>query len=91
VTTINALRLMLERQRLKPTNQAHRLNGTTTLMWHVDNNDNRYVLLSDSPKGEDFLMLARDEKKVEACVKSESDEIVQWVARQVKKLASTKI
>jgi len=89
--TMNALQLVFKNRGMEPTRIAHRNNGTTTLTWHVDDNDNRFVLVSDSPRSQDFLLLCRNEKAVEAIVLDDVDEIVRWVTRSLRKLGATKV
>lgn len=86
--TINALQLLLKGKQLTPTSIAHRRNGTTTLTWHVDDNDDRFVLIADSLRSEDFLLVYRDERKVEALVKDDGAEVIAWLTMALRKLGA---
>jgi len=88
--TINALQLIFKGKLLTPTSVAHRRNGTTTLTWHVDDNDDRFVLVAESSHSEDFLLVYRDERKVEAAIKDDAEEIVSWIKSYLRKLQTVK-
>lgn len=87
--TINQLQLLFQNRNLTPTTIAHRRNGTTALAWHVDNSDDRFVLVADSAKSEDFLLVSRDERKAEAVVLADGEDVIRWVAAQLRKIEST--
>lgn len=87
--TIAQLRLALRSRAPIPTTDVHRTNGTTSLIWHVDNNDDRYVLVADSTMSEDFFLLMRDNRTIDATVKDDIEETVKWIVQHIHKIKST--
>jgi len=86
--TANALKWVFDQKNLRPDKVAHRVNGTLSLSWHVDDNDDRFVGVSSSVNFEDFMLLMRDGRKVEAVVLNDADQIVSWVRQRLIDLKS---
>ena len=54
--------------KLDPAKTCQRVNGTVICTWYVDDNDDRYVEVSDSVRSNDLLVVCRDHTLVEAAV-----------------------
>jgi len=74
----------------RPARIHHREDGRTTCVWHVDNDDDRYVLLEDSASSRDLLVVNRDGRWVEAVVVGTASEASLVVADKVSILAEAK-
>ena len=65
------------------TRQCH--DGKFSLIWHVDDDSDRYVEAADSLHSSDVVLIARDGycKRLEAVVLSDFLEIEKWIASQL--------
>ena len=67
----------------------HKLNGTTVLVWHVDNDDDRYVSVQDSVGSGDFLLIVRDHRDVSIGVFDDPRAVVRFLDVSLLKLSSS--
>ena len=68
--TTDLLARFVER-RMRPTKVKHGEDGKTRFVWHVDDDDDRYVELVDSTHSDAVLVLMRDKNYAEATVLSD--------------------
>lgn len=62
------LEKLLKTKSMRPARTHHRLDGLTTMVWFVDNDDDRFVELRDSVRSQGSLVLRRDGSRVSAGV-----------------------
>jgi hypothetical protein len=79
---------LLERERIRPARVVHHHLGTTSWTWFVDDDDDRFVEVRDSARGEDFLVVRRDGRAAEARVVGSAEEVVALVLGMTKTFAS---
>ena len=76
VVTEEPLAKRFSEVRFSPNKISHLFNGTTTLAWHVDDDDDRYVQVTDSvAKPTSYLVVSRDGKQARACLASSFAEL----------------
>jgi hypothetical protein len=74
----------------KPARVHHRVNGTTSFVWYVDNDDDRYVEVSDSVNSDDFLVVRRDHRRLWALVIGDPGLVVEAVRQGLDVLSGKK-
>ena len=74
----------------RPARVSRRVNGTTSLVWYVDNDDDRYVEVSDSVNSDDFLVVGRDHRKLWALVIGDPGLVVGAVRQGLDVLSGKK-
>jgi hypothetical protein len=65
---------------LHPARVVRRHDGTVEFTWRVDDCDDRYVRATSSAYGDDYVLVSRDRRVVDACVLQECWEIFDWVS-----------
>lgn len=93
--TTEQLLLMFKKNRLGPArieNASHLMDGRTRIIWHVDDDNDRYVELCDSIHSGEVVLVARDgcHGGAKVVVYSNHDRIYSWVEQQLKDLATRK-
>lgn len=79
--------IALKRKRLVPaTKRIQHANGQVTFVWHVDDNDDRFVSMTDSAKSESVLLITRDCMSVEAKISRDRVYIIDKVVSDLNKL-----
>lgn len=68
VKTVNKLLKCLARNFLKPTRVVYREDGKTSVRFHVDDHDDRYVDVEDSKESDDFVVTCRNFRDVRSVV-----------------------
>ena len=61
----------------------HQTNGKTSLVWYVDNDDDRYVELTDSVNSNDFVLVRRDRRSVYSIVLGDNPTTVAYVQKSL--------
>lgn len=90
-TTTKKLLKMFEDEKMRPAKISNCMNGKTRFIWHVDDDDDRYVELVDSRRGSDVVVLMRDGPQVAVMMRDQKTVIGQvreylqglWVKRVV--------
>lgn len=71
---------LLKVRNMTPAKTTSHVNGTTTWTWHVDNDDDRYVQVTDSVKRPpSFLVVSRDEFSSQSCVVTSPSDVLTLV------------
>jgi len=73
----------LRAKRLGPTIQNHLVNGKTTLRWHVDDDDDRYVEATDSLHSPAFVLHRRDKMEAIITIVDKIPDAVEWIDTQL--------
>jgi len=89
-STIEKLNKILNKKGMRPTRVTRHVDGRSAFVWHVDDCDDRYVLLQDSVESEDLLVLVRDRRAVSAVVMEKVEEAVLLVEGELTLLAKNK-
>jgi hypothetical protein len=80
---------ILREKLLAPTRTIHQTNGKTTLRWHVDNDDDRYVEASDSLRSDTFVLHCSDKLDAAIIVVKDVPSAVTWIDTQLQVLHKT--
>lgn len=72
---------------IKPAMSERTAHYTTTYYWHVDDDDDRYITLTNSPKSLDLMIIYRDHQQVEAVVLDQVGKVIDWLLVHLRKLA----
>lgn len=88
-----ALLNLFKKNRMSPTTSVQRTNGTVSMFWYVDNDDDRFVLLIDSvrtegPRADETFIVLRDGHFTQSIVVDEPDRAVSTVTAFLNRLAS---
>jgi hypothetical protein len=70
------LEMLKNESNLVPARVDRRLNFTCSSVWHIDNDDDRFVEVSDSVNSKDFLVIVRDRQSVRAIVLEDPRAVV---------------
>lgn len=65
---------LLDKAHMRPAKTRHEVGCTTTFTWFVDNDDDRFVEVRDSVRGQEFLVLKRDGKTAEVSIVGSPEE-----------------
>jgi hypothetical protein len=65
---------------LHPVRVVRRHDGTVELTWRVDDCDDRFVRVTSSVHGAEYVLVSRDRRHVDACVLQDCREIFDWVS-----------
>jgi hypothetical protein len=89
----------LEAEKLEPSVVSHRVFGKTMATWYVDDDDDRYVEMTDAVHSDNVVLVAWDGFPaasavssgwpVEAIVLWEPDEIARWISQKLAVLKSS--
>jgi len=71
----------------RPIVTRHHQNGSTSVVWYVDNNDDRYVEVADSAASDDFLLVYRDHRDTFSIVLADAATTILHVERCLDRLA----
>jgi hypothetical protein len=79
-----ALLELFKKNRMSPTTSVQRVNGTVLMVWYVDNDDDRFILLIDSvrtsgPRANETFIVLRDGHFTHSIVVDELDRAVSTV------------
>lgn len=93
--TTEQLLSMFKAKRLGPVRTetvGNLMDGRTRIIWHVDDDNDRYVELVDSLHSGEVVLVARDgcHGGAKIVVYSNHDRIYSWVEQQLKDLATRK-
>jgi hypothetical protein len=79
----------LREARLWPARTRHHTNDQWSFRWYADNDDDRYIQMTDSLYSDDFVLLYRDSllREVEAVVLTDPQQIVSWIASKLARLS----
>ena len=80
---MSVLYAALKKRSLGPTVANHQVNGKTTLRWHVDNDDDRYVEAVDSLHSGAFVLHRRDGFDAIIAVIDDVSATVRWIEVQL--------
>ena len=73
--------------RLSPNRVAHLYIGTVMLTWHADDDDDRFVAVTESAKGTSYLGVSRDGGRAEAVVLYLPEQVFAFVVNRLSALA----
>lgn len=74
---------------IEPTKVIHRLDGRLTLVWHVDDDDDRFAEVTTPARGRrGHLLVVRDGDRAEASVWMSEPFLVSLVAEKLRGLAA---
>ena len=70
---------------IRPTVNRHHCDGRMSLLWYVDDDNDRYVEATDSIHSSKVVLIARDGycEWLKTAVLSEPKEIVEWIKCQL--------
>ena len=80
---VTHLRVALKQAGIGPVRATHTVYGKTTLVWYVDNDDDKYIELVDSLKSDSFVLVRRVENDVLATVLNSTPLILAWISEQL--------
>jgi hypothetical protein len=76
---------------LHPVRVVRRHDGTVEFTWRVDDCDDRYVRATSSAHSDDYVLVSRDLRVVDACVLQECWEIFDWVSSHLSSMAEKNV
>lgn len=88
----DAVALALRRKKLVPaTKRIQHANGQVTFVWHVDNNDDRFVSMTDSANSESVLLVTRDCMSAEAMISNDRATILAKIVADLHRLGTVRM
>ena len=88
-TSMEKLLELLDEHGPKPARVAHRVDGKTSLRFHVDDHDDRYVFVEDSTESDDFVVTCRNFREVRAVVAGDAHDVVTMVRTELSRLGES--
>jgi hypothetical protein len=76
----------LKEMRLGPARTVEHINGNTTFIWYVDNDDDRFVEARSSVNSDDVMLIARDRRIATIAVFGNTGDAISWIETELRKL-----